>query len=415
MIKADMPSWMNVDDAYGDDVSSVSTYSFYKDAPDGEVVLFYDDVPHCYYRYDSLGNRIDIPGVTTVVNIIDKSHALMRWAVKLAVETIRIGLEDGTKLLPTEEFNMLLKDATTKHTQELEEAGSVGHTVHAILEEMVVWAILTNGGILRPYHKELPEDDRVHNCIRAALEWADAHNVRFLFTERKVYSRLFDTAGTGDGLALVSSCDDSTCCKSYYKDALDFIDWKTSKSMRTSYRLQTAIYQFAYVEETGEKVTGRWILKLDKETAKLSKLYCGPETFEDDVNCYLACLDLYRRWKAIEENERKDKQETKEIKKLAKAAQKAQDKLTKAKAKEGASRAKKVAQDAKKALYKQLRAGGKSVTEARFMAGIDPPKEGKTWVLDQLAKEAQEGGYYDVVPLEPEQQDVHNNTQGENE
>lgn len=373
-----LPDWMKLEpnDDWDSDVveSPVTSYSFYKDSPEGEVILYYDDSAHAYYRFGPDGNRVDVPGVTTVLQIVDKSKPLMLWAVKLAITTLRNGLinPDGSMVrLSTEDLNALLEDARTKHSQELQEAGDVGHVVHALLEKAIKKAILETNGVLQPL-EEIPIDERVKNSTGAALVWTQKHKVRFIFTERKVYSKEFDVAGTGDGLAWVSSCDDPSCCRDEYIDRLAFIDWKTSKSMRSTYILQTAIYRFAYIEETREPVTDTWILKLDKETGKLTALHRPPETFEMELNAFLAALQLYRSMDEVEESLRKDKAELKAVAKsirdAAKAIQAEQERLERLAAREASKAATKVRNAAKKAHYEQLRAEGMNPVEAKAMA-----------------------------------------------
>jgi len=406
---APLPDWMKpeTDDNWdSEDVApQVTSYSFYKDSPEGEVTLYYDDSAHAYYRFDADGNRVEIPGVTTVLQIIDKSKPLMLWAVKLAIMTIQAGLHnaDGSrKELSTEDLNWLLNDARTKHSQELEEAGDVGHIVHGILEEQIKLAIKNNNGVLQPLDFP-PTDERVKNSTGAAFEWTQKHKVRFIFTERKVYSREYDVAGTGDGLAWVSSCDDPSCCSEEYVDRLAFIDWKTSRSMRTTYILQTAIYRFCYIEETGEPVTDTWVLKLDKETGKLTSLHRSPNTFEMELEAFLAALNLYRRMKDVEESIRVDKAKRKAIGKAirdeAKAVLKAEAKATSIANREASKLATKARNEAQKAHYKQLRADGVPVDEAKALAY---PKVEKTAaeIADEIVDEMM-GNLRASAPTEP--------------
>jgi hypothetical protein len=380
---AELPSWMILDtDDQWNDVeveSKVSQYSFYKDSPEGETVLYYDDSAHEYYRYDAEGNRVDVPGVTTVLKDVGPAKPLMIWAVKLAIETARAGLvnEDGTfKQLSTEDFNFLLDDAQTKHDQELKEAGDVGHVVHGLLEDAIKKAIKDHNGVLQPL-EFVHVDERVNNSTGAAVEWAQKHKVRFIFTERKVYSKTFDVAGTGDGLAWVSSCDDCTCCKFSYVDRLGWVDFKTSKSLRTTYLLQAAIYRFAYIEETGEPVTDTWILKLDKITGKLKALHRGPETFEIELEAFLSCLKLYRDMELVESSlsaqNAEQRSARKAVRDAAKAIQEAQEREERRLAKIERMRLTKERNEAKDAHYKALRAGGLSPSEAKAETALKFP------------------------------------------
>ena len=165
--------------------------------------------------------------------------------------------------------------------------------------------------------KATPQDERAKNACLAALDWMHYHNVRWIHTERKIYSRKHKYAGTMDGLCWVNSCQDQLCCPQPFKDRLSIIDWKTSRFLYPEYLLQTAAYEAAYVEETKQKVEDRWILKLDKETAKFEPWHLEAETFKDDFDAFLAALDLRRKFNVVEErisnikdlNKQKNKQD----------------------------------------------------------------------------------------------------------
>src|SRR5262249_19750690 len=113
-----------------------------------------------------------------------------------------------------------------------------------------------------------PVDERAANCCAAAVEWMSQHNVRWLKTERKCFSRKYGYAGTMDGLAVVDSCKDRLCCPHDFTDRLTLVDWKTSNALYVEYLLQTAAYQQAYQEETGETIADRWVIRLGKDDAE---------------------------------------------------------------------------------------------------------------------------------------------------
>jgi hypothetical protein len=113
-----------------------------------------------------------------------------------------------------------------------------------------------------------------------------------------VYSRKYNYAGTCDGLALVDSCDNPLCCPRLFLDELSLIDWKTSNDLRLEYLFQTAAYQNAIMEDTGEDIKGRWLLRLGKEEGDFHSWH--ETNFQQDFQCYLACLDLQRIHRAIE-------------------------------------------------------------------------------------------------------------------
>ena len=147
-------------------------------------------------------------------------------------------------------------------------------------------------------------DERATNCVKAALLWMRSHNVKWLKTEEKIYSRKHDYAGTMDGLAYVDSCTDPACCSERYTHRLCLIDWKSSNQLKTEYCLQTAAYQQALQEEHNSTIESRWILRLGKseeEAGKFEPWFLSNADFVTDLDAFLACLTLTRLVDSVEE------------------------------------------------------------------------------------------------------------------
>jgi len=280
------------------------SYYFYN----GEVELRYDPKDHVYLLVN--GDALEPQdGVTTVCHIIDKSEALIPWACKQMatklLTDLTIVLPDGQKQLRQvtyQDFENLVIAAKTAHRDRLEEAGEVGHIAHAWIE-MYIKAILAND---QSRQEELlakfPDDERARNCCFAALGWMKNHNVRWIGTERKIYSRKWKYAGTLDGLCVVDSCSDPKCCPRPFKDRLTVSDWKTSNYLYKEYRLQTAAYQYAYEEETGEKIQDRWIIRLGKEDAEFDPWHVEADQYYRDFQAFRLALELRRTVGEIDEN-----------------------------------------------------------------------------------------------------------------
>jgi len=267
---------------------------------DGEVILRFDETAHIYYRV--VDDSIEpVNGVTNISNILDHSMYLMPWAVKMMyLKLLRVMPRDDKSTLPVpwDEFVALLEDAKKAHKEHFEDAGDVGHLAHKWIEDSIRNAISFTDGVVEKMNDMAPTDERAINCGLAAHTWMVAHNVRWLRTERKIYSRKYQYAGTLDGLATVDSCQDVACCGRIYQDELSLIDWKSSNHLRTEYLYQTAAYQQAEQEEFGCDIKARWILRLGKEDGKFEAWY--EQNFEQDFEAFLGCLNLYRANKAVE-------------------------------------------------------------------------------------------------------------------
>jgi hypothetical protein len=226
--------------------------------------LRYDKVEHVYFRVDpDLGNLIELYGVTDVLKkAIDRSLMLVPWAAKMAIEkllrTIPLkGVDEfGSPMLAPmtiEEFTKLALEAKGAHKEKLIEAGDIGHIAHLCLSDSIQYAIDHTNGIVLEL-RNIPTDEKAKACAEAAFSWMRQHNVRWLGTERKVYSKEHEYAGTADGMAYVDSCSDPSCCTEEVVDRLSLIDWKSSNALHIEYLLQTAAYLNALLEEFGKEV-----------------------------------------------------------------------------------------------------------------------------------------------------------------
>ncbi len=116
------------------------SYWFY----DHTVELRFNIEEHRYYRVGELGNLIPVNGVTTVCGVIDKSHMLVPWAAKMAIQKLLrlmpTEMVDGiirVKPLTFEEFTTVALEAKSAHKDKLEDAGDIGHMAHSWLEEYI--------------------------------------------------------------------------------------------------------------------------------------------------------------------------------------------------------------------------------------------------------------------------------------
>lgn len=306
------------------------SYWFYNNT----IELVYNPKAHLYHRVEG-SNLIPLDGVTTVCHIIDKSEVLVPWAckmmaLKLLVEAPIITRTDGSRWLRVtsyEDFEALVLSAKTAHKDKLEDAGAVGHEAHAWIEEYIKVCI-ANGGVREAPGKAFPVEERAANCCRAALGWMERHNVRWLCTERKIYSAAYEYAGTMDGLCELDSCNDPNCCPEPFKDRLAVADWKTSNYLYIEYLLQTAAYMQAYNEEQfyvhglpgAEMAEDRWVIRLGKDDGEFQAWHAPADTFQQDFDAFHLALQLKRSYAAVKERV-KDQEE--QLRKLEKAKQQA--------------------------------------------------------------------------------------------
>lgn len=348
------------------------SYKFYN----GEIEIRFDKEEHVYYLVNTeLGNLTEINNVSTVAGIVDKSHILVPWSAKMVAEKL-------LRIIPTEltvpstegqtaeifvpkmtlaAFTELVMQAKTAPRDKLEDAGDVGHMAHDWLEHYIKAILAGDTATQQGMISTMCKDERATNCVIAALDWMKAHNVRWISTETKLYSRLYQCAGTMDGLGTVDSCSDPLCCAVAFKDRLSIIDWKSSNHLRLEYLFQTAAYEGFHEEEYGSAIVDRWVNRLGKEDGEFEAWHLEAEDFKEDYDGFLACLALKKLVDSVEERMKTKKMSIKSAKKAAKVA--AQE-IAKAAAK--ADKAKQKAEEkAKKAEEKaRIKAEAKANREA---------------------------------------------------
>jgi hypothetical protein len=356
-------------------------YHFY----DNTITIYYEDTAHEYARYAETG-RVIVPGVTTAVHIIDKSAALTQWSANMAVDYIRTKINSpyAPQVFTVWDIENLLEPARFNHRDYKENAAETGKIAHDWLERYIKAVVCYGEGTqyVTTILSNFPEDPRARNGCIAALDWMAKHKVRWVFAERKIYSRLYDYAGTCDGLCYVTACGDPECCGSWVKseagrwelvaatfvDVLCVADWKTSNNLYPEYDYQTAAYLKALNEENGSDIQYRFVTRLGKEDAQFQGRLLMPDTLESDFRVFLKSLDLYREVDAEEREEKERKSEIRQQAREDRAVEKAAEAAAIAERK--AERAKKKAwKEACAALYKELRGQGHTVASATALVG----------------------------------------------
>lgn len=268
------------------------SYFFY----DGTIELLYEHRTHTYYLVTPDGlKRLD--GVTDTCHIIDKSDALIPWACKMMANQLLLSVPHTRIEMEFYEYEAMVLAAKSAHKSKLDEAANIGHIAHDWIERHIQ-TIIAKGMDPIP----MPVEPQAASCCRAALQWMNNHNIQWLHTERKIYSKKWGFAGTMDGLCYVDSCSDKACCREEFKHRLSVADWKTSNYLYPEYLLQTAAYVIAYQEEFNVTIPDRWVIRLGKEDGEFEPWPLGPETFKDDAVAFIAALQLKRHFETVTGN-----------------------------------------------------------------------------------------------------------------
>lgn len=230
----------------------------------------FDTVNHNYYADPEGKQRYS--GITTVLGVLAKP-ALIPWAARMACEYV----EENLERMHNEPLTVLA-EAKVAHTKKKEAAGAHGTDAHALVEEYINFALLSDG---KPYNPAVLMGDKA-TPIQPFVKWAEENVDKFLFSERRMANRDIFVAGTADFAYLG-------------KDGRRYMaDFKTSSGIYgVDYWCQVAAYRYMAEEEGDAPYDGLAIIRLGKK---------GPwdfevqymfeyETFRD---AFLACLKIYR-------------------------------------------------------------------------------------------------------------------------
>jgi hypothetical protein len=332
-----------------DDVLTTGTTHY-----NGAITLLFDDLLHAY-TVEEEGQRYLVPGVTTVLEMIDKP-ALMQWAANSTVawllakfpanDDLRKILLDAYERVKTKipwddldqyfkdvqlsisaaELAKLCNEARFNYRAISKDATDVGHAAHEWLEILIKRHLSGERG----FHVVLPTEDRAKRCVQAALNWMGKHNFKPLSSERKLYSRKYSYAGTMDWDGMVTGCGDPKCC-GFSGEARVLGDFKSSNGLYDEYRMQLAAYLYAVEEEfPDEHHTAGIILRLGKDTGDFDTMVMNREEMETDFNGFLGTLQMYHWQKQLDITKKYAKLDAKAADKAEKLALKTKEKEEKA-------------------------------------------------------------------------------------
>ena len=240
------------------------------------VELMFDEDKHSYSI-----NGTKIIGTTTALGVLHKP-ALLPWAVKMTITHLESCLKPGI-IYDEIEIKNMLEDAKFAHKRRSSNAMDVGTGVHSWIQQHVA-------GLKPP----MPVNQLMQNAIGAFLKWEKDHKVKFLESERLLYSKKHNYAGTLDFIAKVDG-------------KIKIGDFKTSTGIYDEMWFQVAAYLQAYLEEFPSKeVVGGIIVRIGKDGAleigerkdKDGKILENGDYIADvkkNAAVFNAALTIYRR------------------------------------------------------------------------------------------------------------------------
>lgn len=257
------------------------TFKLYNES----LEILFNENQHSYWtKIDGKMKRLC--GVTTFLSVIDKP-ALVPWAVNLTVEYIRKNIA-----MLQNDPSELLKLAKEEANNQKDLAAEIGKCIHLWISEHI-----------KGNNPEMPDDDRVKKGVESFIDWVITHKVKFLDSERVIYSRNYGFVGTLDMIVEIDG-------KKYLGDI------KTGNAIYDEAKAQTAAYLEAYQEEFGyDTFDGRMILRISKESEEeyiarmdakgktdypkyqvFEPVFLSHDDYETDLNAFLSAMNIYR-WK----------------------------------------------------------------------------------------------------------------------
>lgn len=203
-------------------------------------------------------------GVTGIIGIVDKSKPLGIWQQGMTLDFLLDTLAQGISIDVDKAI-----EAVIQHELFLEKTIDIGHEIHEWCEFYIRHQLKQKGFEKMP---EIPNSPEAIRGVNSFLAWIDEHKVKFLSTERPVYSMKYDYVGVMDFEAVI----DGKHCMG---------DFKSSAGLYPAVRMQTAAYAMADMEESGKSYDGRFALRLSKYS---EDEYIKKETRKKEVKAAIA-------------------------------------------------------------------------------------------------------------------------------
>lgn len=225
-----------------------------------------------------------LTGVTTVLSVVSKGDGLIQWSANEAVKYIKDNCSICNHNPKTDDHYIVtdkeLEEAKSAWKNTRDTAGDKGTDVHAEIERLIKSAIALDGGIM--IWKERMVD--LNEQVKHFIDWATSNNIKFLESEKNVYSKELWIGGIVDFV--------------FEKDGEVYVgDIKTAKAIYPTNFWQTSAYQFC-LQELGlyPKVKGFTVVRLGKDGSFETK---DNFSFDDNIEGFKSALTIYRKLQSI--------------------------------------------------------------------------------------------------------------------
>jgi hypothetical protein len=201
---------------------------------------------------------------------------LISWAANEVVAYIK----NNAKISPEGLYELtegILEEARVSHRKKKEEAGQKGTGVHFIAETRIKEAIMNTSGFIDGHL--VNEEKQISNFV----DWAMKNNIKFLESEKRLYSEKYWIAGTCDFICEIDG-------KVWVGDI------KTSNAIWPENFWQCAGYGLMIKELKLYSIAGSIIVNLRKDGTFEEKRNISNE---ENEQAFLSCLNIYRTLEKI--------------------------------------------------------------------------------------------------------------------
>lgn len=222
------------------------------------------------YEFDKVNHihKLDgknLNGITTILSVINKP-ALIQWSANMAVDFLQNVIKEG---VPYAELQLSewFKEAKTAHRKKKEKAGDIGTAIHEAVEKFIKEGLKKN------------DDELVQKCLNNFISFAKENKVKFLESEKNLYSRKHWLGGIVDFICEI--------------DGEVWVgDIKTASGIYPENFLQMAGYQIM-IEEMGlyKDIKGHIVVNLKKDGNMEVKKNCEVDSHRE---AFISAVNLYR-------------------------------------------------------------------------------------------------------------------------
>lgn len=209
-------------------------------------------------------------GVTTILGVIAKP-ALLGWAVGLCADYARSQIR-ANKAYSKDDLDSIFEEAKKAHTKKKEQAADIGTLVHSACELFI------------KENKEPELDEQGMKMFENFRKWVSDNNVKFLESEKHLYSEELFLAGIVDAVVEI--------------DGQKWImDIKTSSGIYAEAFFQMGGYEIL-MEKMGiaGDITGYIVVNLRKDGSFEEKRSISNE---DNKQAFMSAYNIYKTQQKI--------------------------------------------------------------------------------------------------------------------